>query len=345
MSNHQRKTQRHWINLSFLHNFSSVSFAMSSTKNNKRNTRKGTSAVDAAPATEQQQHPLDTAILYSSPTAIECAHTIPLQQAVSQFVHNNNSSSSSNACCCPICNKPVTYIEDGCVRKKDYDTTALKIGKLHVRLSVPPLSVWKGNNTHWQQHKSLLPATATTISWWNPFSWLMWQQQQQQQQYQQDLEFGTAQARIAHVLQLQHLKILSKGKVLYPLPPVSSSSSSSSSQSTTKMPIKTKTAVSQSQKISQQLLEDSTTNKSSRKKTSWLLVMGTTGAAAAAVANPASAKANATKSTAAAAASFYQAFIEIARHCLIWTLNVVGGAVAKAGQWLRLTAPPPPPTA
>jgi len=192
--------------------------AGSSTKKNKKRDEDPagdnswtvvTAASSSRDSPQQPQDPLQTAVLYESvkkqqQQAGGCGHTVPLDR----FVVRHKAS-------CPVCDAPVYYVQD-CGASLSSRTVCFKYGKIVYRLSVPHKEDSQQNN---QQQRP----------WW-----MFWggggghdddgntknTPPPSSSETAATTTTTTAQGRIMSVLGMAHggMKILCKGKVLYPLP-------------------------------------------------------------------------------------------------------------------------------
>ena len=192
--------------------------AGSSTKKNKKRSEDPagdgswtvvTAASSSRDSPQQPQDPLQTAVLYESikkkqqQQAGGCGHTVPLDR----FVVRHKAS-------CPVCDAPVYYVQDGGTSLTSR-TVCFKYGKIVYRLSVPQKEDSQQNNK--QQRPWWMfwggdgghDGDGNTKNSPRPFS-----------SETAAATTTTAQGRIMSVLGMAHggMKILCKGKVLYPLP-------------------------------------------------------------------------------------------------------------------------------
>jgi hypothetical protein len=153
--------------------------------------------------------PLDTAVLYKDTTGASsgCGHA--LQWNATKLITLKN---------CPICQEPVTLICDGSTAIATGDDAhasciTFKYGKQIYRLSVEKSSSSK-------ESKEEASKSTTSSSFWESISSFVWKSHNSNKPNINPTmsTVVTAQHRIAQALGLVGLKVLHKGKVLYPDP-------------------------------------------------------------------------------------------------------------------------------
>ncbi|MGK3745042.1 MAG: hypothetical protein ACI8RD_003061 [Bacillariaceae sp.] len=214
-----------------------------------------TEELSSSKLSSRESNPLDVAILYKD-TEISngCGHTIRPWKAdnLIDLLH------------CPICKDPVGMICDGLVshnnngdNNDDNQTIRFKFGKQIYQLSTRSIIIPAADSEKQQED-----------SWWMYFSSFILERKNSNSTKNKCTNTTLAQDRIANALNLVSLKVLHKGKIMYPPPnDIRKKNSNEDSEEPTQEVSISRTIL----KISD---ENWKSNKKTKKKVS-LVVMGT----------------------------------------------------------------------
>lgn len=233
----------------------SSSSSSSSSKGPVASTTRSTSGTVSSFDSEWEtlpSNPLDTVRVFDSfKDPQHCGCTLPLRSLVTLLQNctttvssptRTNQKSKGNAtshqACCPRCQSPIVYVQDGLVSKKEQDTVVFKYGK-----QVYEVTVGQGDGMNGSVSSVNNTNERPWWMWWIPFGDVVFANHRSESQ-------TTAQGRIAQVLGMNDIKILSKGKVIYPPTTTSNSKDDNDEVSTSQKLLQVSSAMSSSKKVS-----------------------------------------------------------------------------------------------